>query len=534
MLRSDGDSGKVRESHLLSLPYRSVCAEKTRGRKGYVLAMSVKSTGHDVPSREKQSGIKDLRRGCRFSAFTVLDALSCVDSMHDRTPTTNRANTGGRSWRHGQRMDKAQEGSGANWITTLRYLAATGTTARTPVRVARTGTTPHRTRTTTSGRASSVMTQVFRSVNAKASQADQSTCGQPDLSSFGKHASRFSIVHSSEISKGAADFRMAKKHRNLIDKITHIDNLREAYRKTAKGKKMTFGYLEFKEYAEANLLLVQKELQDGTYRIGEYRQFTIYEPKPRLISALEFKDRLVQHALCNVVAPIFEKTLLPQTFACRAGMGTHAGVKFVQSRLRHTDAKYFLKTDYSKFFPSVDRQILHKMINRKIACEKTLKILREIIPTEGKGIPIGSLTSQLFANIYGNAVDRFIHFELGHRHWARYMDDIVIMDDGRDKLIDTFLRINDWSMANLKLRIGKWQVSSTSRGINFLGYRIWKTHKLLRKDSVIRAKRKITRFVSTNDDESMGKFIASWSGHAKWADTHNLFKWLEKKHGITI
>lgn len=431
-------------------------------------------------------------------------------------------------------MDKAQESSGANWITTLRYLAATGTTARTPVHAARTGTTPHRTRTTTSGRASSVMTQVFRSVNATASQADQSTCGQPDLSSFGKYASRFGIMHSSEISKGMADFSMAKKYRNLIDKITDIENLREAYRKTAKGKKMTFGYLEFKEYAEANLLLVQKELQDGTYKVGEYRQFTIYEPKPRLISALEFKDRLVQHALCNIVAPIFEKTLLPQTFACRANMGTHAGVKFVQSRLRHTEAKYFLKTDYSKFFPSVDRQILHKMIDRKIACEKTLKILREIIPTKGKGIPIGSLTSQLFANVYGNAVDRFIHFELGHRHWARYMDDIVIMDNDKEKLMDSFLHINDWSMVNLSLRIGKWQISPTSRGINFLGYRIWKTHKLLRKDSVTRAKRKISRFASVNDNESMGKFIASWSGHAKWADTHNLFKWLEKKHGISI
>jgi len=327
---------------------------------------------------------------------------------------------------------------------------------------------------------------------------------------------------------------MAKKHRNLIDQITTIENLQEAYRKTANGKKMTFGYLEFKEYDQANLRLIQEELRDGAYTIGDYRQFTIFEPKPRLISALDFKDRLVQHALCNIISPIFEKTLMPQTFACRVGMGTHAGVRFVQARMRHTDAKYFLKTDYSKYFPSVDRAVLHTMIDRKIACNKTLEIIREIIPIHGKSIPIGSLTSQLFANVYGNAADRFIHFHLKHKHWARYMDDIVILDDDKERLVDSFLRLNDWSMEHLKLRIGKWQVSPTSRGVNFLGYRIWKTHKLLRKDSVLRAKRKIALYTKNGDNEALKKFIGSWSGHAKWADTNHLFNWLERKHGITI
>ena len=414
-----------------------------------------------------------------------------------------------------------------------RSLAATGTTGRTPVLDARTGTTLRRTRTTTSVRASAVMTQLYRSANAKALQADQLKCGQPILSSLGKYITRFGRTPSRK-SKSAADFFMAKKHRNLIDKIGSIENLRSAYEKTSKGKKMSFGYLEFKEYSEANLLLIQQEIMDGEYKIGDYRQFTIYEPKPRLISALDFKDRLVQHALCNVVAPIFERTLMPQTFACRTGLGTHAGARFVQARMRHLDAKYFLKTDYSKFFPSIDRAVLHKMIDRKIDCDKTLRILQEIIPTSGKGIPIGSLTSQLFANVYGNAADRFIHFDLKHKHWARYMDDIVVLDDDKDRLMDSFLRLNDWSMETLKLRIGKWQISPTSRGINFLGYRIWKTHKLLRKDSVIRAKRKITRYIDSQDQESLSKFVASWSGHAKWADTHNLFNWMEKHHGITV
>ena len=327
---------------------------------------------------------------------------------------------------------------------------------------------------------------------------------------------------------------MVKKHRNLIEKITSIENLRDAYVKTSKGKKQTFGYLEFKEYAESNLLLLQEELNDGAYKIGEYRQFTIYEPKPRLISALEFKDRLVQHALCNVIGGIFERTLMPQTFACRTGMGTHAGVRYIQSRLRYDKPKYFLKTDYSKFFPSINRAILHTMIDRKIGCKATLDIIGEIIPHDGNGLPIGSLTSQLFANVYGNAADRFIHFDLEHRQWARYMDDIVILGDDKSALMDSFLQLNDFSMAHMKQRIGKWQISPCSRGINFLGYRIWATHKLLRKDSVTRAKRKVKRYINEQDSDKLTKFIASWSGHAKWADTHNLFKWMEKHHDIVI
>ena len=153
-------------------------------------------------------------------------------------------------------------------------------------------------------------------------------------SSFGKYIARSGRAPSSETSNGAASILMPKKQRNLIDRITSLDNLRDAYHKTAKGKRLTWGYLEFKEFAEANLLAIRDELQDGAYKIGEYRTFTIYEPKARLISALDFKDRLVQHALCNVISPIMEATLLPYTFACRPGYGTHAGVRHVQAMLR--------------------------------------------------------------------------------------------------------------------------------------------------------------------------------------------------------
>lgn len=326
---------------------------------------------------------------------------------------------------------------------------------------------------------------------------------------------------------------MGKRHNHLIERIADIDNLRAAYAKTSRGKRETWGYLEFKEYAELNLKHMRESILDGSWVQGEYRQFTVYEPKPRLISALDFKDRLAQHALVNVIGPIFEAGFLPYTFACRAGMGTHAGVRHIQAELRRTQATHFLKTDYSRFFPSIDLARLHYMIHHKIKCRRTLDLIRSMVPDTGYGLPIGSLTSQLFANVYGNVIDRFVHFELGARHWARYMDDMVILSSNRYELRNWFEDIEIASADRLGLKISKWQVSPITHGINFLGFRIWPRHKLLRKRSVIGAKRKIKQFIKTENPVGLNQFIAAWRGHASHADTCNLFNHLEQTHGIS-
>lgn len=324
-----------------------------------------------------------------------------------------------------------------------------------------------------------------------------------------------------------------KTKKNLIHQICTRENLWSAYQKTSKGKRSTNAYLEFNEYAAANLALICEELLDGAYVIGPYRHFTVREPKIRLISALDFRDRIVQHALCNVVAPIMETTLLPYTFACRDGMGTHAAVEHVQARLRKTDAKYFLKTDYSKFFPSVPRSLAMSLYDRKIGCQLTLAIIEEIIKRDGFGLPIGALTSQLTANLTGGIVDRYIHFDLGHRHWARYMDDIVILGDDLEKLREDFYKIEEFSALKMGMKISHWHAEPTSHGINFVGYRIWQTHKLLRKQSVIRAKRRIDSCIRHKDFEGLDKFLGSWLGHALWADSHNLLNWMEQKYELT-
>lgn len=401
------------------------------------------------------------------------------------------------------------------------------------VRAVRTGTTLQRTRTTTFRAVASVSAQLFRSVNATAWQADHIQCGQPLLSSYGKYFTWFDITLSRRSNSGV-DIFMPKKHKDLINEIISMENLRLAYKKTSKNKKLTYGYLEFKEFDQANLLIIQKELQNKAYKIGDYRQFFIYEPKQRLISALDFKDRLVQHAVCNIISPIFEKTLLPYTFACRDNLGTHAGVIHIQKTLRKTNARYFLKTDFAKFFPNIDHKILHQIIDCKISCEQTLRIIREIIPTDSTGIPIGSLTSQLFANVYGGMMDDYLHHTLKQRHWARYMDDIVILGDNRQKLLEVFKSMANFAQLKMNMKISKWTIGSVKQGINFLGFRIWKTHKLLRRDSVIKAKRKVAKFIKLNDLQSLHKFLAAWRGHAQWANAHNLFKWMEKKYDIII
>ncbi|MEX2524433.1 MAG: RNA-directed DNA polymerase [Gammaproteobacteria bacterium] len=324
---------------------------------------------------------------------------------------------------------------------------------------------------------------------------------------------------------------MAKKYRNLIETIVSDDNMRLAYERTLKGKRQSAGYLEWKEYAEVNLAILARELRDGTYYRGPFHQFFVSEPKVRQISALPFRDRVAQHALCNVIGPVIEAMLLPRCFACRPGLGTHAGVKAVQSdmrRLVRQDQRlYYLKTDFHRYFYSIDRRVLHGLIRKKISCAGTLRIIDAMLPAQGKGIPIGSLTSQYFANLYGGVIDRLLQQELKHQHWARYMDDIVVLHHDPDVLRKTLNAMRAVSKERLGLKLSKWTLAPVNRGVNFLGYRIWPKHKLLRRSSVTRARRAINSLRARGDEEALAKFLAAWTGHANWADSHNLLRHLE-------
>jgi hypothetical protein len=321
---------------------------------------------------------------------------------------------------------------------------------------------------------------------------------------------------------------MTKRYRNLIGKITSPRNMDRALQLTAAGKRLTPGYLDFKEFGPLNLSELAREMSEGGYVEGKPYQFHVFDPKKRLISALPFRDRVAQQALCLAIAPIFDLALLPRAFACRPGKGTHAGVVLLQSDLRRESRGgplYFLKTDFSAYFASIDRKVLWRLIEAKISCRATLALIEAMVPRDGVGLPIGSLTSQIFANLYAGAtLDRYLQQALGERLWYRYMDDVVVLGRSSGHLHQVKRAIEHFAARELGLRFSKWQIAPVSRGINFLGYRIWATHKLMRRDSVTRARRKIAAYRAAGDRDRLQKFLAAWLGHARWADSANLIR----------
>lgn len=334
------------------------------------------------------------------------------------------------------------------------------------------------------------------------------------------------IAASSEISKAVPAFlkkrEMAKKYRNLYHLIHERNRLWEAYRKASRGKKDSAGYLFFREFEAANIEQIIRELEDGNYAPEEPTAFFVYEPKARKISALPFLDRIIQHSIFSVLSPLFEKTFLPYSFACREGKGTHAGARYVQSIIRKNENLWYLKVDFKGYFYNIDRERLWREIDKKISCDKTKDLLEKFHPRVGKGIPIGNLTSQMLANIYGHIFDRFLTHDLKIKQWARYMDDTIIFGDSKEELQEVFQKISVFASDEMKLEWSKWSVRPCSKGINFLGYRIWANYKLIRPDSVRRAKRKLGHYRKHNLEDKLERFTASWLGHIKWANCNNL------------
>lgn len=323
---------------------------------------------------------------------------------------------------------------------------------------------------------------------------------------------------------------MGKKNKNLFHKIIDENNLYRAYGQAAKGKRHTVGHLQFREHLAANLYLLQEDLRTGRYQPGKPHVFKIHEPKTREITAMPFVDRVAQHALCNVIEPIFERAFLPQSFACRVGRGTHAAAIAVQAELRRMHAKgakpWVLKTDFSHYFASIKRDVLHREFRRKISCPPTIDLMSRMIKPTGTGIPIGNLTSQLAANVYGHIVDRWLVHSMGVSRFYRYMDDIVVLGHSREAMDVLRVGLGWFAESETGLKFSKWSIQPASRGINFVGYRIWTTHKLLRRSSVTAAKRKIRCYTRIGDERRLRNFLAAWHGHARRANSHNLINFL--------
>ena len=250
----------------------------------------------------------------------------------------------------------------------------------------------------------------------------------------------------------------------------------------------------------------------------------------------------MQHALVGVIEPIFEARFIDQSFACRTGKGAHKGADTLQRYLREVRRAHgevcALKADISKYFPSICHDVLRRIIRRHIACPKTLWLIDEIIASSAddgtlmpRGIPIGNLSSQIFANIYLHELDHFVKHTLREPRYVRYMDDFVIVHPDKAHLHELRRAIEDFLYAELGLRTNsKTQVFPVRTGgkpVDFLGYRIWPTHRALRKDSIHRMKRKMRRMARLYHEvrmtwDEIDPVILSWIGHARHADTYNL------------
>ncbi|HIF9400268.1 TPA: reverse transcriptase domain-containing protein [Photobacterium damselae] len=327
----------------------------------------------------------------------------------------------------------------------------------------------------------------------------------------------------------------------LYEQIYDFDNLLSAAYSCKRGKSKKKATLKFFSDLEENLIQLQNELVWGMYKVGEYHHFYVFEPKRRLISAPTFKDRVVQRAIYNVIEPIFDKSFIFDSYACRRGKGTHKGADRAQSFIRkvqHQSGRAFaLKADIYHYFSSIDHSVLKTLLERRIKCPRTLALLSHVIdasPSEmlGVGIPLGNLTSQVFANVYLHELDRFVKHYLKVTCYVRYMDDFVIIHQDKRYLYRCKLAIEGYLARNLRLctnsKTQVFPISTTNgRALDFLGYRIYGSHRLLRKSSVntIRTKLKKYRIRYKAGDMSMKEInahINSWLGHAKHANSYGL------------
>ena len=287
-----------------------------------------------------------------------------------------------------------------------------------------------------------------------------------------------------------------KVYRNLFDKIISLENLFIAWRAFRSNKSKRRDVRAFEWRLEENIFQLHRELKTKTYRHGPYSGFYINDPKRRHIHKATVRDRVLHHAIYSVISPIFERTFIPYSFSCRIGFGTHRGVRAIENMARQVSRNgtrpcWALKCDVQKFFDSVDHDILLTMLKRRIKDADTVWLLREIIngfslgpgPLFGsKGLPIGNLTSQLFANVYLNELDQFMKQTLHIRHYARYTDDFIILDADRESLEQLIPVIGRFLTDHLALTLHpkKVEIRKFNQGIDFLGYVVLPWHTRLR------------------------------------------------------
>lgn len=310
-----------------------------------------------------------------------------------------------------------------------------------------------------------------------------------------------------------------KRIDNLFTKICSMDNLILAEKKARRGKSRTIGVRLFDRDREGNLQRLRELLLSGQFKTSEYTNFIIYEPKERLISRLPYyPDRIVHHAVMNVLEPIWVSIFVKNTYSCIKHRGIHKAVNDLKKDLRNDVAgtKYCLKIDIKKYYPSINHDVLKSIIRKKIKDARLLSLLDEVIDS-ADGIPIGNYLSQYFANLYLSYFDHHMKEKYGCKYYYRYADDIVVLSDSKEYL-RSILGAMQEELGELHLTIKEnWQIFPVeSRGIDFLGYVFRHTYTKLRKSTKKRLIRKVV---------ALSKLRMSFE--KKWQELASYFGWLK-------
>jgi len=340
-----------------------------------------------------------------------------------------------------------------------------------------------------------------------------------------------------------------KTYKHLYEKVCDFENIYLAYRKARKGKRYRMQTAQFERIQDDELLALQEELRSKTYQPGAYHSFFIHDPKKRLISAAPFRDRVVHHALCRVIEPLWEARFIHDSYANRLGKGTHRALDRTQEFSRKY--QYVLQCDVRQFFPSIDHEILLNEFSRLIKDKEVLWLCKSILKSgEGvlaeeyemkyfagdtlfaahrpRGLPIGNLTSQFWANVYMNEFDHFVKRELKCQAYIRYVDDFLLFSNDKDQLASWRVVVHKRA-ANLRLTLHEEcaQIFPVSTGIPFLGFRVYPDHRLLKTRKAIHFRRKLSRLVSAYSKglllfPQLNQAIQGWINHVCFADTWGL------------
>jgi RNA-directed DNA polymerase len=332
--------------------------------------------------------------------------------------------------------------------------------------------------------------------------------------------------------------------------LTSWNNLLLAYRRASKGKRGQPSVAAFEHCLEDRLVELQEELRSRTYHPGLYTSFYIHEPKRRLISAAPFRDRVVHHALCNLIEPIFERTFIADSYANRVGKGTHRALNRAQELARHYP--YVLQCDVRQFFPSVDHAVLRAILARKITDHEVLWLIDRIL--EGgkgvlseeyemvyfsgddlfavhrpRGLPIGNLTSQFWANVYLNPFDHFVKRSLRCAGYVRYVDDMLLFATDKATLW-AWKQAVQARLADLRLTIHPGtHPRPVTEGFPFLGFTLFPQHRRLKRRKGIYFQRKFHRLQDAfrAGEIPLAQVIASvqgWVNHVRYGNTVGLRK----------